>query len=516
MKGWQKLGVGQVVALGFGVVLLIASLIAVLGRIAYEISINQRAAIATRSEVERLTLQLELVSIRRTEALDRFLASGNVTLLADYQTQQAAYNDTFSRLSRRLNTPAEVAALQAVVTAQETLEDKADEMLRLHNQDFIASARFLWNSEGRLAQENLLDVIDDLRQAQGRTSRAIIDEARRTERSSVVTISILVPLLLIGGLAAGLLVTRSITQPISHLVNTVNQLGSNLDSRVDPAGPQEIAFLGERVNRMAASLSASNEALQGHKERLERELTLAGRIQSSLLPSTLPHIPDLELATYRQSARELGGDFFTFVRMADGRSGIVLGDASGKGAPAAMASALAVGLLEAQAPTHTSPETLLAELNNELHSRFQADRMNIACCCAVFDAASRCLTVANAGCVYPYLRRGETLYEIDVVGMPLGMWPNFSYVAQTRGLQKDDLLLLSSDGLVEAMNEQGELFGFERLMASLIQLPPHISAQAAVEQLMTTVMRFAGQAELHDDLTVVMMRVVENGRPSPN
>lgn len=513
MKRVQTLRVGQIVALGIGGVLIIASLVAVLGRAAYVISANQRETIANRSEVERLTLRLELASIRRTEALDNFLASGQVTLLANYQTQQAAYNDTFSRLSHLLNTPQEAAALQDVVAAGSNLEAKAEEVIRLHNQEFAASARFLWNSEGDTAQENLLEAIADLREVQGRTSRGIIDQARRTENLTVLWISIFVPLLLIGGLVAGFLLTRSITQPISRLVETVAQLGNNLNSRVTPSGPEEIAFLGETVNTMAANLSASKQDLQAHKERLERELTLAGRIQSSLLPSILPHIPSLELATYRQTARELGGDFFTFVRMADGRSGIVLGDASGKGAPAAMASALAVGLLEAQAPTHTTPETLLAELNDELHLRFRADRMNIACCCAVFDAASRCLTVANAGCVYPYLRRGDELHEIDVFGMPLGMWPSFSYIAQSRPLQKDDLLLLSSDGLVEAMNERGELFGFERLEAALCRLPPQISAQGAVEQLLTGVTEFAGPTELHDDLTLVMMRVVEPETP---
>lgn len=500
--------VGQVVALGFGLVLLIAFLIGLLGRLAYDISADQRDVIQTRGEVERLALRLELVSFRRTEALNQYLASTNVSFLANYQTYQSAYNDTFSRLSRLLNTPAEQEALGAVVTAETALDDKADEVLRLNSQGFSASAHFLWNSEGEAAQENLLQAIDKLRQVQGNANTAIIDRARHTEQLTVLTISIFAPLLLIGGLVAGFFVTRNITRPIAHLVKTINIISSDLTVRVKPSGPQEIAFLGETVNAMASSLSLSRQALQTHKERLERELTLASRIQNNLLPDTLPPLPGVELAVFRQSARELGGDFFTSARLKDGRYGIAIGDASGKGAPAAMASALAVGLLEAYGPAHSNPESLLAELNNELHHRFNVDRMNIACCYVVFDETLRALTVANAGCVYPYLRRGRDLHEIDAYGMPLGMWPNFNYLPQVCEVRQGDLLLLSSDGLVEAKNERGELFGFKRLETELLNLPGDTTAQVAIDQLVDKVTIFLGQTELHDDLTLVAMRVV--------
>jgi len=204
-----------------------------------------------------------------------------------------------------------------------------------------------------------------------------------------------------------------------------------------------------------------------------------------------------------------GGDFYTSIDLGNGRQGLVVADVSGKGAPAAMAGALAVGLLEAYAPTHPDPETLLARLNKDLHARFIANYINVACCYSILDIASLELTVANAGCVYPYLRRGNNLREIEVFGLPLGMWPDYTYLSQSLTLKPGDLLLLSSDGLIEARNEQGELFGFDRLESELKSLPAMISAHGAVEQLVKAAMVFTGQVELADDLTVLVVRATE-------
>ena len=508
MTGIHAFRIGQVIALGFGSVLLVASLIALLGRLAYDVSTSQRNTIQTRSEVERLTLELELFSIRRTDYLAKYLASGDANLLNSYQTYQSSYEDVSRRLAELIHTPNEIEALRGVTLAEAGLENKAQEVLRLYDSGFSSSARFLWASEGILAQDKLLQTTAMLRTVQGNTSKGIIEQARQIEERTVLAISVFVPIVLFGALVIGYLITRNITRPISRLVDTVKALSSNLDERVIPSGPREIAFLGETVNAMATNLSTSKQALQAHKERLESELTLASQIQTSFMPSLIPQRPGLELATFRQSARELGGDFVAFIDINSSKQGVAVGDASGKGAPAAMASALAVGLLEAYAPIHPAPQTLLAELNQDLHTRFSARQMNIACCYAIVDEITRCLTIANAGCIYPYLRRGQSLTEIDVYGLPLGVWPEVSYVSQSRHLCSGDLILLSSDGLVEAKNENGELFGFDRLEAELLDLPLDVDAQLGVDHLVNAVMRFTGNIELHDDLTLVLIRVV--------
>lgn len=504
----RSLQIGQTIGLGFVLILVVASLTALLGWIAYEVSTRQRTAVEIRGEVERLTLELELLSVRRTEALDRYLISGRINYLAAYQGHQAAYADSSSRLQVLLSTVREQEALQEVARAELALDSKAQEILRLYNSGYESSARFLWGTEGEVAQDNLLQAIDRLRQVQGRTSQAILEQAQLVEKRTITGISIFIPIMLIGGLIVGFVITRSITGPLSELVKTINNLSNDLNTRVDPSGPHEIAFLGDTINQMATNLQASRQALQASKERLERELALASQIQTSFLPQAIPQRAGLSLAVFRQSARELGGDFFTFIELGSRKQGIIVGDVSGKGAPAAMAGALAVGLLEAQAPSYTHPEVLLAAMNRDLHNRLSPRQMNIACCYVIFDEADYYLTVANAGCVYPYLRRGNHLIEIDAYGMPLGMWPSFNYVSQSRQLYPGDLLMLSSDGLVEAKNEQGEMFGFERLASKLMEIPHNVNAQAAVDYLIKAVRNFTGPIELHDDLTVVMIQVV--------
>jgi sigma-B regulation protein RsbU (phosphoserine phosphatase) len=231
-------------------------------------------------------------------------------------------------------------------------------------------------------------------------------------------------------------------------------------------------------------------------------------MQASFLPAKLPPLPGWELAVYWQSAAEMGGDFYTTINLGRGQRGLAIGDVNGKGASAAMAGALTVGLLEAYAPTHTQPETLLMQLNDDLYGRFRSNRINVACCYLIVEENPGRLSVANAGCVFPYLRRNHTVTEVQVAGMPLGAWPNFNYIALSLSMQPDDLLLLSSDGLVEAKNSQNELFGFERLQAELHSLPPGMAAQAALNQLLQAVQGFMGNVELQDDLTILVARFV--------
>ncbi len=509
MKRAWTLRIGQIVGIGFGLTLFLALLIGVGGRGAYDISKRQSQVIQTRGNVEKLTLELEILAIQRTDALRRYLETRNATFLVEYRDKEVAYDKVFDQLTALLHTPKEIQALQAVVVVETAFDSKAQEVFRLYDSQFPGAARFIWDNEGVKAQDDLIEAIETLSQVQGDTSVHIINQARQTEDIAVIIVSIFIGLALIVGVATSLLMTRSITKPLSHLVETTTAIGTDLTSRVEPSGPQEIAFLGQTINDMATNLLSSRQALQQHKDQLERELNLASQVQASFFPDALPHFPHLELAAFWKPAREMGGDFYTCIGLGNGRQGIVVGDVSGKGAPAAMAGALAVGLLEAYAHAHTKPETLLTRLNKDLYARFISNYINVACCYLILDTNSLNLTVANAGGVYPYLRRGSHLCEIDVFGMPLGMWPGYNYIPQTLSLRPGDLLLLSSDGLVEAHNEQGELFGFERFQAEIMRLPADVSAQVAVDRLVTTVMGFIGNADIHDDFTVLAICVVE-------
>lgn len=507
MNNFRFVRIGQVIGTGFGIILCLALLTGLLGRIAYDVSVWQRDTIRTRSDVDRLTLELELISVRRTDALRRYLDSSDVTLLANYQTFQLAYADIFSRLVKVITTAEELHALDNVKQTEDTFSGKESEILRLYQDGFQASARFLWETEGVKAQDDLLASIERLRLAQGNTSAAIIRQARQTEDLVITAITIFVPIMLIGGVILGYIITRKITHPISGLVDSVQQIGANLETRAEPSGPLEIAFLGETINEMAGNLFSSRQSLQAYKDRLEQELKLASQIQASFLPTRLPQSAKLELAVYWQPAREVAGDFYAYIDLDDGKRGIAIGDVSGKGAPAAMTGTLAEGLLEVYAPFHIKPETLLDTLNKDLAARLAPNHMNVACCYAILDDLSSSLTIANAGLIHPYLRRNNHLEELEIGGLPLGSTDDYNYRSISVNLEPDDLVIFSSDGLVEAMNERSEMFGFDRLHAALLRLPSGSNADEAIKQLVGMVMEFINQTELHDDMTILVARV---------
>ncbi len=509
MKRIQTFRIGQVVGLGFALTLILALLIGVVGRGAYDISKQQNNIIQTRGDVGNLSQELENLAIQRTDALRRYLDTESATYLVAYRDAEVAYDKVFNRLTNLLGTPEEAQALQAIIAAEAKFDSKAQEVFRLYDSQFQDSARFLWDNEGVAVQDVLLQAIETLRQVQDDASTAIIEQARYTENQVVNAIGLSIILMLVGGVAASLFITRNITRPISDLVEGVSALSSDLTSRVEPSGPREIAFLGETINDMATSLLNSRRSLQEYNDRLERELALASQIQASFLPATLPQLPGLELAVFWKSAREVGGDFDAHVELGNGQQGIAVGDVSGKGTPAAMVGALSVGLLEAYAANHRTPETLLSELNKDLCTRLADNHMNVACCYAIIDKPTHCLYVANAGCMYPYLRRGNSLHEVSARGLPLGAWREFDYVSISLTLQPCDLIVFSSDGLVEAHNEQGELFGFERLETELTGLPVDIGAQAAVDHLVKLALDFTGPGDLHDDITVLAARIVD-------
>ncbi|HMR63936.1 MAG TPA: SpoIIE family protein phosphatase [Anaerolineae bacterium] len=509
MARLQSIKIGHVVGLGFGLILMLALVTGALGRIAYEVVNYEQEIIGRRSEVDRLSLELEIAAIRRTSSLRRYLDQADENILAGNQAYQQNFDASYQSLARLIDNPEENEALQAVRLAEAAFSRNEQEILQLFEEDgFQAAARFLWDREGVVAQDNLLATIDDLRQVQQGTSAAVISRASRIEFWVIAAITVFVPVLLVGGVVMGTVITQRITRPITALVKTVDRLGSDLSARVSPAGPQEIAFLGDSINRMAENLFESQRSLQAYQERLRQELKLASQIQASFLPRFLPQSPKLELAVFWQSAREVAGDFYAYLELDGGHHGLAVGDVSGKGAAAALAATLAEGLLEVYAPVHLKPELLLTALNHNLVTRLAPNHMNVACCYAIIDQEAKQLTVANAGCIPPYLRRNEHVQELEVGGLPLGAIKEYVYPSLSIELEPGDLLIFSSDGFVEAMNGNNEMFGFDRFQTELLKLPANVSAHEAIARLVQVIMEFTNQDDLHDDMTILTARVV--------
>ena len=240
------------------------------------------------------------------------------------------------------------------------------------------------------------------------------------------------------------------------------------------------------------------------RERVELELQTARRIQEALLPKAVPTLDGWQLATLYQPAREVGGDFYDFISLPDGRIGIVLGDVTDKGMPAALVMATTRSMLRAVATQQSvSPGQVLAHVN-ELLCPDLPSSMFVTCFYALLDPATGHLRYANAGQDLPYLRHPDGgVCELRATGMPLGLMPGMSYEEQDATLAPGDSILFYSDGLVEAHNPEHEMFGFPRLMALL---GGHADGTPPIVFLLGELTSFTGtEWEQEDDITLVAL-----------
>jgi predicted ester cyclase len=202
------------------------------------------------------------------------------------------------------------------------------------------------------------------------------------------------------------------------------------------------------------------------RERVEQELLVARRIQQASLPKAVPTLEGWQINPYYRPAREVGGDFYDFHLLSEGRLGLVVGDATGKGVPAALVMSTTCGMLQAvsQAIDSSSPGEVLERVNETLVARIPPN-MFVTCFYAILDLGSATLSYANAGHDLPYLWHSSECEELRARGMPLGLMVGMSYEEKEIELDVGEGVFFYSDGLVEAHDPKGEMFGFPRLRA---------------------------------------------------
>lgn len=308
---------------------------------------------------------------------------------------------------------------------------------------------------------------------------------------------------------------RRIVQPIGELSAGANALAEGqLSHRIEVASVDELGHLATTFNAMAERLQKSQRKIEEQNERLRSGLALARDIQQGLLPAVPPWRSEL-LSIYGRSlpASEVGGDFYSYMALPDGRAAVAIGDISGKGVAAALLMALTSSTLESQAHFLDHPAAMLKALHEALRPRLEANHMNAAIMVAVFSADARSVTIANAGMIAPLLARCAPAELagcsfIDVGGLPIGTPLSSLYQEVTIALAPGDTLILLSDGIVEAHNDLGQIYGFERLEALVAALPPDLEVFELVEQIIRSVLEFAGNAEPHDDITIIATRPV--------
>jgi phosphoserine phosphatase RsbU/P len=267
------------------------------------------------------------------------------------------------------------------------------------------------------------------------------------------------------------------------------------------------------INTLAAQVAIALENARLYEEinkqekRLERDLAMARELQFRLLPHSLPTMKNLEIAARFAPARAIGGDLYDFVSYSLSRTAIVIGDVSGKGAPAAIYAALVSGILRSHAPIEPSASEMLSAVNFSLGER-RIDGQFVSLIYAVWDDESRTLQVANSGLPRPLYCHGDQVEIIEATGLPLGLFDDAEYEEFSFRANPGDLFVFFSDGILDATNQAGELFG-RRQVEKIVRCSAN-SAQDIVDAIFAAAAEHASGVETFDDQTVVAIRVKDN------
>ncbi len=245
------------------------------------------------------------------------------------------------------------------------------------------------------------------------------------------------------------------------------------------------------------------------EQRLEHDLQMAREVQLRLLPHTPPEHEHAEFAARFLPARAIGGDLYDFLRYGLACSALVLGDVSGKAAPAALYAALVSGIMRSAGSSHPAPAEMLALLNDSLQERHVTSQY-VAMLYAVWNDENMTLQIANAGATQPIFYRdrpgGGSLDVVRAEGFPLGLFPHVRYEEISLAARPGDALVFLSDGITDAENAAGEMFGIERVM-ELVRVHCRADAGELASAILAAVSAFQGEAERFDDETVVVLRV---------
>jgi sigma-B regulation protein RsbU (phosphoserine phosphatase) len=255
------------------------------------------------------------------------------------------------------------------------------------------------------------------------------------------------------------------------------------------------------------------EQVAQQERRLERDLALARELQMRLLPHARPKLGHLDVAAKFVPARAIGGDLYDFIPYSMSRLGIVIGDVSGKGAPAAIYAALVSGILRSHAPIEPMPAEMLSAVNLSLAER-RIEAQFVSLIYAVWDDETRTLTVANSGLPRPIYVHGGKNEVIEATGLPLGLFDEADYDEFKFRMKPGDMFVFFSDGMLDARSRSGEMFGRPRV-EEIVASCAAKSADCVVDSLFKAVAEHSAGVETFDDQTVVAIKVRDGAPASP-
>ncbi len=273
--------------------------------------------------------------------------------------------------------------------------------------------------------------------------------------------------------------------------------------------PIDFDDLRVTIDRTLKNLAEWREALKSRDQlvALENELSVARKMQSSILPTEFPKREECGVFANMQPARAIGGDFYDVVALDSGRIGVAIADVSGKGVPAALFMMSSRTLLKGAAIGSADPGMVLTETNNVLNDD-NVSMMFVTVLYAIFEPESGRFSYASGGHDSPLLVRpdGSSTLLPRTNGIALGVLPDFDYASNSVVLEPGDTILLYTDGVTEAQNEENEQFGIARL-CTLFENAPPTGEEEATARVFDRVRAFAGNAQQFDDITCVALRM---------
>jgi sigma-B regulation protein RsbU (phosphoserine phosphatase) len=247
------------------------------------------------------------------------------------------------------------------------------------------------------------------------------------------------------------------------------------------------------------------------KQRMEEELNIARELQNSMLPATCPRIDGFEIAASSAPAREVGGDFFDFIEIGENKVGLVVGDVTGKSVSGALVMSASRSVFRMLSEDKLSVGESMIRANRRLKKDIKSG-MFVALLYVVLDGQDKSLNLCSAGQTQPVLLSARTveasLVETEGDTFPLGILDDANYEETRLQLEAGDRVVFYTDGIVEAMNDKEEMYGFERLL-EVIKGSQSRTAELLLKEILESVAEFAGEADQHDDLTAIVVRVME-------
>jgi serine phosphatase RsbU (regulator of sigma subunit) len=419
----------------------------------------------------------------------------------DERVLASSYPDRFPAASRAAEIVGEDAAL-----VRAALRGLAEGATREMTPDrYVAVARTVWSSD-----DEPIGAIYVRASAGAPPGQSLLSDVGAVLiPSSVLWLCLMLPV----GLTFGFLATHGLIRRIEGLARATARFSDGDTAiRVPVVRADEIGQLEYQFNLMAEQLLESfaqrqalveQSARREERARFEQEMSSALYIQRALLPEELPSVPGWQIEALYNPAQAVGGDLYDFLALPEGRVGIAIGDATGKGLPSALIMATTCATLRAAASAVDSPGEILSLVNNLLHQRVPPGTF-ATCFYAILDPREGHLWYANAGHNLPFLLRNGDVTELKARGMPLGLMPDQAYEEQQVTLASEDCLMFYSDGLVEAHAPDHAMYGTDRLQRRLQEQDDFSSL---FESLFQDLRLFTGPAwEQEDDVTLITLR----------